>query len=79
MCIRPINETGELGSARLGTVHDFEVYGGVLRQRLPAIPEGHLSWGNQTIPMPAKPAQTCVVERYIKLDKYAAYPSFLPF
>lgn len=70
LCIRPANEHGNIGAAKIDSPEDLAVYAEALHGRIEEIPSQTLSWGNPSIPMPPQPPSNFVVEPYSEPDKY---------
>ena len=69
MRMQPSSERGSLGSMKVNTIRDLEVYAHSLRLRQPEIPKLTLSWGNPAIPLPSQTPESCVLEPLTELDK----------
>ena len=68
MCIKPANDGGGAGVARIDNGEDLAVYADFLRVRDASVPPLLLSWDNPTIPLPAQHPSHFYIEPFIKAD-----------
>lgn len=76
MCIKPLDDGGGVGVARLVNASDLATYAHCLISREAAIPPLALSWENTSIPMPQQRPLQLLIEPYIKADRQATLQQF---